>query len=616
MPSSERPATGSLADHPFACLLASLRREGFTGVLQVSSAPPHDEESRGADPSADHDGQDETAPTREIHFASGHIAWAISTDRDESLKAFLIRHGTITQKQWDEAEDRARQETLRQALTSMGVIAPRELTRLEISRVEEIISRLFSVTMGTFRVRERQLPPGTPDLEIDASALLINGVMETADRSFLEAETGSMDAVFSLAGPSPDDELLERLRVRGEFQAILKHVNGVKSVGEICSLTSLPDHFVRCVFAALSLLGCVQRDGEPTASAATVRATQAPPIPATPHLPMKSVEPAPVVTASSPAVEEIEAPVVPINRIEREEPSAPVLVTMRTDRPADDESPSAAERFEFDERDRQEMESLESAPIYESQARETSRGWFMVGAAMAVGLGAVFLLLFARDGSSRIELGRLSAEDELAQQDSDAVPPGAMVSGPAVRSHSASSPVTAPAREPVPPAYQPPVDQRAGSPLPLAPTRRTPILPAGSPAADTAPQAADTTPRSALSQQSPTPAAEAASATTGRTATGSLASRDRLEHLEQRSGRWSIQILLACEEATVDRAIRQAGQSAELFVLPVTHEGRACHRVYWGRYPDRADAEYALQHDVPPAYRIGGARPWITRLPS
>jgi len=604
MPSRERPAAGSLADHPFACLLASLRREGFTGVLQVSSAPPHDGESRAADPSADPDGQDETAPSREIHFASGHIAWAISTDRDESLKAFLVRHGTITHQQWDEAEDRARQETLRQALTSMGVIAPRELTRLEISRVEEIISRLFSVTMGTFRVRERQLPPGTPDLEIDASALLINGVMETADRSFLEAETGSMDAVFSLAGPSPDDELLERLTVRGEFQAILKHVNGVKSVGEICSLTSLPDHFVRCVFAALSLLGCVQRDGETAASATTVRATQAPPIPETPALlPMKSVEPE-MTMASSPAVEEIEAPVVPINRIERE-PAAPVLVMMGADRPADDESPSAAERFAFDERDRQELESRESTSIYESQARETSRGWFMVGAAMAVGLAAVFLLLFARDGSDRIELGRLSTEDELAQEDSDAVPPGAMVSGPAVRSHSATSPVTAPAREPVPPAYQPPAAQPAGSPPPLAPTRRTPILPVESPSADTAA-------RSAVSQQSPTPA----SATTARTATGSLASRDRLEHLEQRSGRWSIQILLACEEATVDRAIRQGGQSDELFVLPVTHEGRACHRVYWGRYPDRADAEYALQHDVPPAYRIGGARPWITRLPS
>ena len=613
MPSSERPAAGSLADHPFACLLASLRREGFTGVLQVSSAPPHDEESRGADPSADpSDGQDETAPTREIHFASGHIAWAISTDRDESLKAFLVRHGTITQQQWDEAEDRARQETLRQALTSMGVIAARELTRLEISRVEEIISRLFSVTMGTFRVRERQLPPGTPDLEIDASALLINGVMETADRSFLEAETGSLDAVFSLTGPSPDDELLERLRVRGEFQAILKHVNGVKSVGEICSLTSLPDHFVRCVFAALSLLGCVQRDGQTAASAATVRATQPPPIPEAPApLPMKSIEPAPTVTmAPSPAVEELEAPVVPINRIQREEPSEPVLVMMGADRPADDESLSSAERFAFDERDRQELESSGSTSIYESQASETSRGWFMVGAAMAVGLGAVFLLLFARDGSDRIELGRLSAEDELAKQDSDAVPPGAMVSGPAVRSHSASSPVTVPAREPVPPAYQSPVDQPAGSPPPLAPTRRTPILPLGSPAADTAS-------RSAVSQQTRRPRRRrASSATTARTATGSLASRDRLEHLEQRSGRWSIQILLACEEATVDRAIRQGGQSAELFVLPVTHEGRACHRVYWGRYPDRADAEYALQHDVPPAYRSGGARPWITRLPS
>lgn len=607
MPSSARPAQGSLADCPFACLLASLRREGFTGVLQISAAPPPGEESAGGDPADD---QDETAPTREIHFASGHIAWAISTDRDESLKAFLVRHGTITPQQWDEAEDRARQETLRQALTGMGLIAARELTRLESSRVEEIISRLFSVGAGTFRVRERQLPPGTPDLEIDASALLINGVMETADRSFLESATGSLDAVFSLAGPSPDDALLERLRIRGEFQAILKHVDGVKSVGEICSLTSLPDHFVRCVFAALSLLDCVQRAGDP-APAAPERATQATPPPSRPvALPMARVEPAPPVTMT-PATADLPAavPVAPIRRIEPEEPRASSIALAA--KSGEEEAPRSVERFAFDARDTRDMDSGASSSVYESQASETSRGWFLVGAAMAVGLAAVFLILFARDRGDTMDLGRETADAALEPRDTDAVPPGALVSGPAVRSHGASLPAAGPARNPVPPTHRDPVDQPAGSAAGLASAPRTPILPTG-PAAGSAartvdPQEARTTAARPRGPADPTGLSRDP---------GTLASRERLAHLEQRNGGWSIQILLACEEATIDRAVRQSGQSAELFVLPVTHEGRACHRVYWGRYADRAGAEYALRNDVPNAYRTGGARPWVTRLPS
>lgn len=592
MLSSARPSQGSLDDHPFASLLASLRREGFTGVLQIVA-------EGATEGDGDPDDQD-ASTTREVHFASGHIAWAISTDREESLKAFLVRHGTITPAQWEEAEERARQESLRSALTGMGLIAPRELTRLEISRVEEIISRLFSVvSKGTFRVRERQLPPGTPDLEIDVSALLINGVMETADRSFLESITGSLDAVFSLAGPSPDDALLERLTIRGEFQAILKHVNGVKSVGEICSLTSLPDHFVRCVFAALSLLGCVEReDSAPPATAgapAVAGAAAAIVPPVEPPVPVLSppVQAAPRVhpTAAAP-------PVIPvaIRRVEREAPAAPAAAgptivvppTAGGHRGLDQEP---VERLSFAERDIPPVDDPGDSPsIYDGQVRETSRGWFLVGAAMAVGLAAVFLILFSRDRSGAIDLGREAAQ-ALDQKDSDAVPPGALVSGPSVRPHVASTPAPSRTEPDEPPAPTQTTPNPPASGLASAP--RTPILPV-QPDAGTAARATSTaaapSPR-AMDQQILTRAAGT-------------------------SGGWSIQLLLACEDATVDRAVRQSGQSRQIFVLPVTHEGRSCHRVYWGRYADRAGAEYALQHDVPSAYRTGGARPWVTRLPS
>jgi hypothetical protein len=286
-----------------------------------------------------------------------------------------------------------------------------------------------------------------------------------------------------------------------------------------------------------------------------------------------------------------EAPVVPLRRMERAQPAAPAAAARVMMAGNDDEPHRPVERLALDEREMRDVDDRDEAPsVYGAEASETSRGWFLVGAAMAVGLAAVFLILFSRDQGDTIDLGQ-EAGKALDLQDTDAVPPAAMVSGPAVRSHSASPPAAGAALTAPSPA---------GETAPLATVPPTPILPSGSPSGrPAASREAVAPPRPAVREEAP-PDARAAS----------------LARPGPGIGGWSIQILLACEAATIDRAVRQSGQSSELFVLPVTHEGRACHRVYWGRYADRAGAEYALRHDVPSAYRTGGARPWITRLPS
>src|SRR5262245_55050762 len=114
MPLSLFHLHGDLKDLRVPRLLSALWEDDFTGVFQATTR------------SSGRTGHEEDETTREVHFSSGHIAWAISTDREESLRAYLLRNGTLTEARWLEAEERARDGTLRQALIDLGIVKSRE----------------------------------------------------------------------------------------------------------------------------------------------------------------------------------------------------------------------------------------------------------------------------------------------------------------------------------------------------------------------------------------------------------------------------------------------------------------------------------------------------------
>ncbi len=76
--------------------------------------------------------------------------------------------------------------------------------------------------------------------------------------------------------------------------------------------------------------------------------------------------------------------------------------------------------------------------------------------------------------------------------------------------------------------------------------------------------------------------------------------------------RFSLQLLTACAPETVQKAVG-AARGPELFILPVSLQGRSCYRVCWGLYESRQAAE-AGSAAVPPYFRQGGARPRLSVL--
>ncbi|CAM2066212.1 hypothetical protein SCOR_12600 [Sulfidibacter corallicola] len=76
-----------------------------------------------------------------------------------------------------------------------------------------------------------------------------------------------------------------------------------------------------------------------------------------------------------------------------------------------------------------------------------------------------------------------------------------------------------------------------------------------------------------------------------------MAANARTERERQR-GKYTLRLYLACQEETVENAMRLAAGNDDLYLLPRDFNGRACYYVCWGVYESRFDA-LAHRADLP-----------------
>jgi hypothetical protein len=161
----------------------------------------------------------------------------------------------------------------------------------------------------------------------------------------------------------------------------------------------------------------------------------------------------------------------------------------------------------------------------------------------------------------------------------------------------------------------------APSPMPTAPPTVAPPPATTAPAPTPAPTVAATpvpTPRPPTPRP-PTPAPAAASSSAGdgrallRQGAPAEAARAFAATLAPTArGRFSHQLLTACAPETIAKAV-EAVRADDLFILPVTFQGRSCYRLCWGVYDSRAAAE-AGRASVPGYFRQSGATPRLSPL--
>jgi hypothetical protein len=150
--------------------------------------------------------------------------------------------------------------------------------------------------------------------------------------------------------------------------------------------------------------------------------------------------------------------------------------------------------------------------------------------------------------------------------------------------------------------------------LPATPRPTPTAAPAAAPVATPPPTPRPATPRPppATASSAPAPPGEARSLL----AQGALPEAARAfaaKVAPEARGRFSVQVLVACDPANVQKALN-AVPGEELFILPVNVKGKACYRLCWGVYDGRPAAEAALSA-VPSYFRQGGLVPRLSPLP-
>jgi hypothetical protein len=163
--------------------------------------------------------------------------------------------------------------------------------------------------------------------------------------------------------------------------------------------------------------------------------------------------------------------------------------------------------------------------------------------------------------------------------------------------------------DPAVPASTPPTTSVAAATLPPATSPPTTVKAAALPP-----------PTTAAPQPPPTTAPAAAKATGLAGARQSLQQRDFKTAAQgfvagirsSREARYSVQLLVACADETVEKALANAS-APELLILPVSYQGRSCYRLCWGLYDSEANASSAAS-SVPAYFRDGGAKPKVAAI--
>ena len=151
-------------------------------------------------------------------------------------------------------------------------------------------------------------------------------------------------------------------------------------------------------------------------------------------------------------------------------------------------------------------------------------------------------------------------------------------------------------------------------PVPTAAPSLEATLPPATLAAPATTQPPDPTPTAAAPQ---TPAPPSGADARGLLGSGAYADASRGFAAQLRGsarGRYSVQLLVACSEETIQKAV-EAVPAEELFILPVSYQGRSCYRVCWGTYGSEAQAA-AASRALPEYFRRGGANPRVSPIPA
>jgi Domain of unknown function (DUF4388) len=618
------PLSGGIDPKTFPFVIAQLHRQAATGSLKV----------------------DGPSYQKAIYFRGGRILFGSSNDPKDQLGAILIETGRISPEQLEEVNAKVGPgNPLAKVLAESGFVNQRELSEAARTKVERILADVLSYDSGSFEFEDGVLPKGAVDLKLVTERVIVAAVRRITDRSFVLRHIEGLDVVLV---PSPDAG--ERIAgLDADTTVLPQRFDGRRNIKEAAAEARLDEFDAAKICCALLFLGLAERahpdelevteadgpalftpgdlgaeldlgqearlavDGvDASDSDATMLISELPdfdtapptPLEASPAAPQPQAEPAtlPRMAApqlqNEPAAEPAQEPETMILPAPGEGPTTTGFFDAPPAIEAEEEEPPAASPAKAGPPSKEDLAALDAllnarhvegplAPFEKlaKTAGETrweprfdGRGGRRPGRrqpARGKLLGAIAVLALAAGAAAWFFVLRPHASAPRAS----ATPPATTLPAVTLAPSAASPPPALSAPATTPPTTQA-VAATTGRPTPAPPT---------------------------LSARSATPGSlDDARAGLKR---GDLAAAARGFAANLRSARstYTVQLLVACSDETVTKAVQAVG-APDLFIVPVNYKGRDCYRMCWGLYENEGRARSGIG-SVPEYFRKGGASP-------
>ncbi len=477
-----------------------------------------------------------------VYFQDGTIAFASSNEKSDRLTEVLRLAGKLTPEQVEDAQARLKPNvSLGKTLVELGYLSPRDLLWGARAQVEGICHRLLLLTDGNYQVLEGSLPKEIIKLNLPVPQVIFEGILKSQDRAWVLQHIESPEATYGLS--SDFHEKYVRYGLRAD--AVVSRMDGKRSLDEIAHLAGI-DTFEICKMAvALQYLGLARR--APLQMALLEPKLEPQLEPAVKQEPQKAGEPEQEtpVPDKTPAYEErvslgevVQIPTVEDLHKEPEEEPHPQEITSAT--VLDAEGPA-------------EPESAEPVP--------------------AIPLKPI-PVPFSR--------GLLTEEEEIAE-----VKPRWEVSRRSISAIAVLVLICASAAY-----YWFGVKTKHSSGIPDVPNT---VLPSKKPETQTS---VETTTQTSSTDSQGEPSAAMTLLQSGRIPQAAFAWK---QETANRKSKFTIQLLIACQEKTVLESLQAVPDAKDFLILPLQYKGQSCYRVLYGLYETEREAQSAATR-LPPVF--------------
>jgi hypothetical protein len=197
---------------------------------------------------------------KHVYIKEGNVVHAVSTDRNDSLGAYLQRSGVITPEAYL-ATMRERERTQKRygvLLIEGGLLSPAEVYKAIRKQIEAVVWSLFywhdgSVIFSIGEFRE----PDSVRIQIPMRQVILQGIKRAPDAKTLVARLGRKETVFE---PCYKTEQLIELALDGDEYKLLSLVDGRRTLYEICTQgphSAAENGKVLYAFQILQLVRCL-----------------------------------------------------------------------------------------------------------------------------------------------------------------------------------------------------------------------------------------------------------------------------------------------------------------------------------------------------------------------